>query len=247
MAYDGFRSPRADHGFPSDYSFAGGRPVDPRAPLAYTSGSYQPPATTQYVDSRDNRDSRDYSRSSAAGNGYPSDPTRDPTYQTRYSEYPSPASERPDTLRPDCPPELYAQIKADVKAELMKEFKTAGGLAADSGIPLTRAQSAQPTYTPPKPDYSTYGSSTNAQGYFNPIPRSPRDQVPRPNDRGPPSPAASSDSGPMRPRPSRASTSGGEPTALDRTWGKLFDSGGNPTSRLGELLRGLANHIVSVY
>ncbi|KAH0555840.1 hypothetical protein GP486_006215 [Trichoglossum hirsutum] len=245
MAYDGYRSPRADYGFSSDHPFAGTRPGDPRASLAYPSSDYQPQISTQYVNPRDHRDSRDYSRSPAAGNGYPSDPTRDPAHQSRYSEYSSPASERPDPVGAGIPPELYAQMKADVKAELMKELKASGGLAADSTVPLARTQSAQSTYAPPRPVYSTYGPAPNTPGYFNPIPQSPRDQGLRPDDKGPPSPAASSDSGPMRPRPSRASTSGGEPTALDRTWGKLFDSNGNPTSRLGELLRGLANHIIA--
>ncbi|KAI9885975.1 MAG: hypothetical protein M1823_002197 [Watsoniomyces obsoletus] len=36
-----------------------------------------------------------------------------------------------------------------------------------------------------------------------------------------------------------------EETPLDKTWGQLFDAEGNATCRLGQLLRGLANHIVS--
>ncbi len=37
-----------------------------------------------------------------------------------------------------------------------------------------------------------------------------------------------------------------EETPIDKTWGQLFDAEGNPTCRLGQFLRGLANHIVSV-
>jgi hypothetical protein len=37
-----------------------------------------------------------------------------------------------------------------------------------------------------------------------------------------------------------------ELSTIDQKWGRLFDSEGNPTPRLGQFLRGLANHIVSV-
>lgn len=36
-----------------------------------------------------------------------------------------------------------------------------------------------------------------------------------------------------------------EPNAVDQAWGILFDSRGYPTQRLEEVLRGLANYIVS--
>ena len=35
-----------------------------------------------------------------------------------------------------------------------------------------------------------------------------------------------------------------ELSTIDQKWGRLFDSEGNPTQRLGQFLRGLANHIV---
>jgi hypothetical protein len=236
MAYDGYRSPRSEHGF-SEYAYPGSRSVDPRAVPAYSPSNYQPSTSSQHGETRDHRDIRDYSRSSATQDGYSSDPTRDSTYQPHY---PASTSERTDPVNYDYPPEILAHIKATVKEELMKELKTAGTLQVETGVPLTRTRSAQPSYTPPNPDYSTYTSPSNTQGYFNTI---PRDQGLRVNDRPPRSP--SSDSGPVRPRAPRTSTSGSEPTALDRTWGQLFDNG-NPTPRLGELLRGLANHIVSL-
>lgn len=37
-----------------------------------------------------------------------------------------------------------------------------------------------------------------------------------------------------------------ELSTIDQKWGRLFDSDGNTTTRLGQFLRGLANHIVSV-
>ena len=238
MAPDGYRSPRTEYGFSSEYPYPGTRTVDSRATPIYTTGAYQPPVTSQYVDPRDHRDPRDYGRPSAARDGYSSDTTRDPAYQARYPpEYPAPpAPERPDASS-QYPPELLAQIKAEVKAEVLRDLKAGGGLQTES---MARTQSAQPMY-----NASTYGSSPNPPNYFDPMPRSPRDRTLRPDGRGPPSPAASSDSGFARPRPSRVPTSS-EPTALDKTWRELFDFSNKPTKRLGELLRGLANHIVSL-
>ncbi|KAI9776193.1 MAG: hypothetical protein M1839_000514 [Geoglossum umbratile] len=241
MAPDGYRSPRSEHGFPPDYPYPGTRAVDPRSTPIYTASSYQPPATSQYTDPRDHRDSV-YGRPSASRDGYSSDTTRDSaTYQTRYPppDYPaSSAPERPD-LTSQYPPEVIAQIKADIKAEVLRDLKAEGGYQPES---MARAQSAQPTYNASKPDYPTY-PPPNISNYFDPMSRSPRERTLRPDGRGPPSPAASSDSGIGRPRPSRVPTS--EPTALDKTWRELFDVSNKPTKRLGELLRGLANHIIA--
>ncbi|KAI9770809.1 MAG: hypothetical protein M1840_003059 [Geoglossum simile] len=239
MAPDGYRSPRNEHGFPQEYPYPGARPVDHRATPIYTTGAYQPPATSQYVDPREYRDSRDYGRPPTTRDGYSSDTTRDSTaYQARYPppEYPAPPSQD----RSNIPPETLARIKAELKAELLKDLGAGGSLQAES---MTRAQSAQPTYNFPKSDYSPYGQPPNASNYFDPMPRSPRDRNLRPDGRGPPSPAASSDSSAARHRPSRVPSS--EPTVLDKTWRDLFDASNKPTKRLGELLRGLANHIIA--
>jgi len=46
-------------------------------------------------------------------------------------------------------------------------------------------------------------------------------------------------------RPGVARTySTAELSTIDQKWGRLFDSEGTPTKRLGEFLRGLANHII---
>jgi hypothetical protein len=42
---------------------------------------------------------------------------------------------------------------------------------------------------------------------------------------------------------SRLSTSNDQ-TTLERVWGPLFDKDGHPTPRLGQLLRGIAVHLV---
>lgn len=46
-----------------------------------------------------------------------------------------------------------------------------------------------------------------------------------------------------RPEPQRKRTAE-EETILEKIWGPLFDSDGSPTARLGQLLRGIALHIV---
>ena len=49
----------------------------------------------------------------------------------------------------------------------------------------------------------------------------------------------------VRPQAARMTTDI-EESPLDKTWGRLFDVDGRATPRLGQFLRGLANHIVCV-
>lgn len=117
---------------------------------------------------------------------------------------------------------------------------------------------ARDVYTPPsprpnKPDIAAYGSPPRQGSVIgnaaipSVIPNSPRQptspwEAPkgRSADRGPPSPEHSETS---RPGPERKPTDQDE-TPMDRTWGQLFDESGHSTARLGQFLRGLANHIV---
>jgi hypothetical protein len=46
----------------------------------------------------------------------------------------------------------------------------------------------------------------------------------------------------IRPQPGRVPTM--ELSTIDQKWGRLFDNDGQPTTRLGQFLRGLANHII---
>jgi hypothetical protein len=48
----------------------------------------------------------------------------------------------------------------------------------------------------------------------------------------------------IRPAAVSRGFSGVELSTIDHKWGRLFDSEGNPTQRLGQFLRGLANHMV---
>jgi hypothetical protein len=48
-----------------------------------------------------------------------------------------------------------------------------------------------------------------------------------------------------RPKPPPRETTVTEMTTLEKIWGKLFEEG-KPTKRLGQLLRGIAVHLVSM-
>jgi predicted phosphohydrolase len=48
-----------------------------------------------------------------------------------------------------------------------------------------------------------------------------------------------------RPKPPSRETTLTEMTTLEKIWGKLFEEG-RPTKRLGQLLRGIAVHLVSM-
>lgn len=122
--------------------------------------------------------------------------------------------------------------------------------------PSTDPAASSPTYarsdhTPPSPyrhaDIPRTGSPLSPAPILQPDPMYSREPF-----GGPVQPRSSSaplseksDSAYTRPKgPSRLST-GKEETTLEKIWGPLFDEECNPTLKLGQLLRGLAIHIVS--
>ena len=127
------------------------------------------------------------------------------------------------------------------------------------------AASASPSTDPATspPPYARKGQTPPSPHAPAEIPRgaSPRSQIPilQPDPMHPHGPLSAafhdtgaspplsepSEAGYTRPKgPSRLST-GKEETTLEKIWGQLFDEECNPTIRLGQLLRGLAIHIVS--
>ncbi len=160
------------------------------------------------------------------------------------------------------PPEVITKITESITESVLKQLKTSG---LDAGTPAPTSQQQYPppppqpapqspsthsgyspnmpnrVYTPPSPnkhsEFSNYDSPQSA------VPHSPPYKARRPS-----SPVSvESDPSGTRPRgPERLST-GKEETTLEKVWGQLFDEGGNPTVRLGQLLRGLAIHIVRSY
>lgn len=160
------------------------------------------------------------------------------------------------------PPEVITQITESITESVLKQLKTSG-LDAGTPTPPTQQQFPPPPPAQPAPQspsaHSGYSSNVPNRVYTPPSPTkhsdfsnydSPHSQPAVPhsppyNARRPSSPnSVESDPVSTRPRgPERLST-GKEETTLEKIWGQLFDEGGNPTARLGQLLRGLAIHIV---
>ncbi|KAI9822789.1 MAG: hypothetical protein M1832_003022 [Thelocarpon impressellum] len=182
-----------------------------------------------------------------------------------------PAPNRPDTSA--YPPELVAQITEQITEDVIRRLKLANLDASATAPPLTRSRSQSQAHartnsqamsdypTAARPDTHTPSSPRTRQDSapYEPAPRQhsipsasaapggvtqsslPRDAPPvRQGERGPPSPENQASS---RPPPDRKPTDKDE-TPLDRTWGQLFDETGKSTARLGQFLRGLANHII---
>jgi hypothetical protein len=105
---------------------------------------------------------------------------------------------------------------------------------------------ARRVYTPPSPTQAqsqTPKPTTNIVPPMEPVREPVRSPPSSPLDK--PSGVRFSDRTPaVRPPPGRTFSTM-ELSTIDQKWGRLFDNDGNPTQRLGQFLRGLANHIVS--
>jgi hypothetical protein len=104
--------------------------------------------------------------------------------------------------------------------------------------------SPQKVYTPPSPNSgqrrATFSSDSPPLSPLQSVPSSPTVEKPGvrfTNPRG--NADKNGRSGVYR------SSSKTEFSTIDQKWGRLFDRDRNPTQRLGQFLRGLANHIVS--
>jgi hypothetical protein len=130
-------------------------------------------------------------------------------------------------------PEKSATVEDEPEAPALERELSNKSQSSTSSPPPT----ARRVYTPPSPTQTP--RATNAPPSQSELSRSP----PRsPSEK--PSGVRFSDR-PL-PRPGAGRTfSNMELSTIDQKWGRLFDSEGNPTKRLGQFLRGLANHIVS--
>jgi hypothetical protein len=115
-----------------------------------------------------------------------------------------------------------------VVEELSKQTNTDGEISNKS----SSTSSPPPTNTPPSPTQSA------KPAYAPPPPMEPRSPPSSPLDK--PSVRFSD----RRPAVSRTYSTA-ELSTIDQKWGRLFDKEGTPTKRLGEFLRGLANHIIN--
>lgn len=161
-------------------------------------------------------------------------------------------------------PELIAQIAAEVKKSVLDEIKQsviAGTTQAQPGPPPPQqhippspdsTNAFFPTrnvYTPPSPFYPDAPSHSSAVQDV-PIRESPfdgtTDDFPTPRyGSSAPVDIPSQERAPERPPPvARMATD--DFTPIEKMWQRLFDSDGQPLPRLGEFLRGLAMHLVSI-
>ncbi|KAL2071396.1 hypothetical protein VTL71DRAFT_12631 [Oculimacula yallundae] len=177
----------------------------------------------------------------------------------------------PDGVSPELIAAITEKVKREVFEQLKQ---TGSVEIPAQGPPMQREPSNRsnstpsppPTsrrvYTPPSPTQT--GRQTYAQTFAPPPPMDPMRSHPvspleeplggnRFADRGPPPPSSpdkpsgvrfSDRSGAARPAPGNRTYSTMELSTIDHKWGRLFESDGKPTQRLGQFLRGLANHII---
>ena len=148
--------------------------------------------------------------------------------------------------------DMSAQGHSDLVAQVTEQvLRTLNGMNALGQAPPSQTPSAatpvppRTVYTPPSPvrdDSSNIGSTSSEftdhnhiEGMSERLPGATRGLEKQPSrEEGQPRPAA----------PGRSGT--GDATTLEKIWQPLFDGEGKPTARLGQFLRGLAIHIVSI-
>jgi hypothetical protein len=165
-------------------------------------------------------------------------------------------------------PEVLSQITATV----IQQLKTTGldNNLQGSGAPPPRSQSQQPPW-PTDPSLRPHAESPpvvpqrsnsipppsslpgKIDTTFQPYVSDYNDSRPSPRSTPPPTgrraSISSQESGPShltRPRPPDRDATVMEMSTLERIWGTLFEDRQRPTKRLGQFLRGIAVHLVSV-
>ncbi|KAL3422428.1 hypothetical protein PVAG01_06584 [Phlyctema vagabunda] len=147
---------------------------------------------------------------------------------------------------------ITEQITEKVKKELFEHFKQTGNIEEPKATSMQRDPSnisnsttsppptARRVYTPPSP---VHPQSTNSP------PMAPTRHSPPSSPLEKPSAVrfTDRDSKPSRPAGASRNYSTLELSTIDKCWGRLFDNEGNPTERLGQILRGLANHIIDEF
>ena len=260
MAFERYRSSlspgsRPDYFEPSDQQtqiptgYPPQHPLDPRDVRSRASSTIPP-------------DAQDATRKSPPP-AQPTQPQRQPVNEAASSNI-SQASASTSQY----PPDLVAQITADVLARLQAagqennvapppppaSYPPPPSVRSDSETSTSPTMASRNVHTPPSPHH-TYRAESIPSDSAPPFaaapgsaPLSPKEPpVAPPTDRGMPSPgseASSVSSSSVRPKVSRLSTDKGQ-TPLEKFWGALFDEDARPTARLGQFLRGLANHIVN--
>ncbi|KAI9718264.1 MAG: hypothetical protein M1812_004254 [Candelaria pacifica] len=260
MAFDGYRSPLPPGGRPEYFENSDQRPQN----LA----GYPPQNPLDPRDVRPRASSTFPSDAQASTRKSPPPAQPAPPQSQPVNEAVSSTINQANTSTTQYPPDLVAQITADVLARLQaagSENNVAPPSASHPPPPSVRSDSESSTsptmtsrniHTPPSPHQTqraeppSFDSVPAFAAVPGPAPLSPKETpVALPNDKGMPSPssdASSVGSSSVRPKVSRLSTDK-EQTPLEKFWGALFDEDARPTPRLGQFLRGLANHIICDY
>jgi hypothetical protein len=238
-AYSGYRQPDSRHSQPSSsYDST----YDPRA--------YQHSYRDPYYQESANPRSRESSVASTDG-------PQQPLYNALNNAF-----DKSDTAR-DVDPDLIARITAEVKKSVLDEIKLngvgAGGHSQPAPAPSNSYNPQSPgstpasfpsrnMYTPPSPKYTDHlrhGSVSPDPLAHDPMFDSSGD-TPTPRDyHSQSAPVDIPNDRPSRARPTATSRMSYDFTPIEKKWQLLFDSQGQPTSRLGQFLRGLAVHLVS--
>jgi len=163
------------------------------------------------------------------------------------SDRPSPR-ENNDGVSPD----IIAAITEKVKRELLETLKQTGNFNDQPrASSMQRDYSSSTNQSPPPSDrrrvYTPPSPTSTTRPSFSPPPTEPMRSPPASPISEKPSVRFSDRSGAhtnSRSQTIHRSYSTTELSTIDQKWGRLFDSEGQPTERLGQFLRGLANHIV---
>jgi hypothetical protein len=240
-AYSGYRQPDPRHAQPpSSYD----QTYDPRA--------YQPSSRDPYYQESSHPRSRESSVASTDG-------PQQPLYNALNNAF-----DKSDTAR-DVDPDLIARITAEVKKSVLNEIKlngVGGGghpqpVPAQSYIPQSPSSMpasfpSQNVYTPPSPSPKYPDHLGHRSASPDPLAHDPMfdgsSDTPTPREyHGRSAPVDIPNDRQSRARPTAPSRISYDFTPIEKMWQLLFDAQGQPTSRLGQFLRGLAVHLVSTW
>lgn len=154
-------------------------------------------------------------------------------------------------VSPELMERITEQITEKVKKELFEHFKQTGNIEEPKPTPMQRAASnkSNSTSSPPPPIRRVYTPPSPAQVPQNHSPPMGPSRSPPASPLDKPSGVRFSNQDPKVNRPSAGlrTYSSLELSTIDKRWGRLFDNEGSPTERLGQILRGLANHLIEEF
>ncbi|KAI9682682.1 MAG: hypothetical protein M1829_006669 [Trizodia sp. TS-e1964] len=188
-------------------------------------------------------------------------PYQNPIQQQAYPE-PRETSRYPysinEAIRSESEKNHADYLVEQITENVLKKLQSSNLDRVQSPTPMARTNSTsspspmqnRPAYTPPSPRMKSDIPVHNAPPYQQPMPipiarSQPASREAPPLDRKVSSPLGS-ESGPARPMHVRHESSK-EETLFEKAWGQLFNEYGKPTERLGQFLRGLANHIIKSF